>query len=627
MSSGRALVHRFVEQAAPWLLADAPGVRDALSFALRPDTITEPTETAEAHAAAIVPALARLHLDAIESAALAVFFTVEDDWETYRWLARLGAAARTRRDELVLSTSFVETALADSARASDESTPTAALARLAARGLLLPAGATVVDRHRVAAQRYALPRPLSRLLAMLAGPVATVVELAPGLHLHPPRSPSECELAAIARAIYALPSNVRQIHARTTRPASALSLVALLTDGSGASLSLDKQADAASEGIACALAALIDCPLVLLRPLSPKLLHQLIDEHTALRWIIAEPTPCPAALRHVTSLDLDDELPPGALAVLDARQPEPSRRLRQARGAIADASPTLPLLSVALTAPTFLDEAARAEQAELRARTGLLPFRAPPLPPPVEPSVRDLLDDVASHLRTRGGSSPHLGRLRRGALVVRLLAEDHGIERAAVAWLAHATSRPVVRVDPARIVSRYLGEAEERLRRQFEQAEQLGAIIYLPAAEGLLGRRIDVKSTNDRYANLQVNYLLQLLDEADHAALVFSTERSRELDPALRRRVLYTIELPRLDDAARLAYLRHLLPELPLLDLARPSFEDDDGPHDGLAQLSLEQLEQAALAALVSARAERAQLSLPHLKRALEVLVSRPGPR
>jgi hypothetical protein len=137
--------------------------------------------------------------------------------------------------------------------------------------------------------------------------------------------------------------------------------------------------------------------------------------------------------------------------------------------------------------------------------------------------------------------------------------------------IARALGFELWRVDLSRIVSKWLGETEKNLARAFEAAEEGGIVLLFDEADSLFGKRTEAKSSNDRNANLEVNYLLQRLDTFTGVAIL-TTNFGTAIDPAFRRRLAVHVQFsfPDADDRERL-WRAHLPPSLPQsgsLDLA-----------------------------------------------------------
>jgi SpoVK/Ycf46/Vps4 family AAA+-type ATPase len=106
------------------------------------------------------------------------------------------------------------------------------------------------------------------------------------------------------------------------------------------------------------------------------------------------------------------------------------------------------------------------------------------------------------------------------------------------------------RIDLASVVSKYIGETEKNLRRVFDAAEESGAILLFDEADALFGKRSDVKDSHDRYANIEVSYLLQRM-EAFQGLAILTTNLKSSLDRAFQRRLRFIVNFPFPDAAQR----------------------------------------------------------------------------
>lgn len=119
--------------------------------------------------------------------------------------------------------------------------------------------------------------------------------------------------------------------------------------------------------------------------------------------------------------------------------------------------------------------------------------------------------------------------------------------------------RAVYVVDLSRVVDKYIGETEKKLAAIFDEAERSQAVLLFDEADSLFAKRTNVKSSNDRYANLEVNYLLQRL-EAYRGVSIMTTNFSDGLDEALSRRIPFKIHFPMPDAKQRAALWERLIP-------------------------------------------------------------------
>ena len=119
-------------------------------------------------------------------------------------------------------------------------------------------------------------------------------------------------------------------------------------------------------------------------------------------------------------------------------------------------------------------------------------------------------------------------------------------------------------IDLSTVVSKYIGETEKQLQKVFRAARDAGAILFFDEADALFGKRSEVKDAHDRYANVEVAYLLQQLDIHD-SPVVLATNLARNLDAAFSRRMRYVLEFPIPAPADRLRLWHGIFPrEAPL---------------------------------------------------------------
>jgi AAA+ superfamily predicted ATPase len=129
--------------------------------------------------------------------------------------------------------------------------------------------------------------------------------------------------------------------------------------------------------------------------------------------------------------------------------------------------------------------------------------------------------------------------------------------------IARELGLDLYRVDLASLVSKWIGETEKNLARLFDAADDAQAVLLFDEADALFARRTDVKSSNDRHANMETGYLLQRLDSFEGIAIL-TTNLTKSIDKAVSRRLSMKIEFPFPDDETRVALWRaHLPAELP----------------------------------------------------------------
>lgn len=101
----------------------------------------------------------------------------------------------------------------------------------------------------------------------------------------------------------------------------------------------------------------------------------------------------------------------------------------------------------------------------------------------------------------------------------------------------------IYRASLSSLVSKYIGETEKNLDRVFRDAAKSNAIVLLDEADALFGKRTEIKDTYDRYANLEVTYLLQRIENYN-GIVILSTKHSNTIDEALIRRMRYVVKFP-----------------------------------------------------------------------------------
>jgi hypothetical protein len=189
------------------------------------------------------------------------------------------------------------------------------------------------------------------------------------------------------------------------------------------------------------------------------------------------------------------------------------------------------------------------------------------------PAQRVRLAEMALHVRHRGTvyGDWALGRGGRGLGATALFAGPSGTGKTMAAEaLAADLELDIYRVDLSAVVSKYIGETEKNLRRLFDAADDAAAVLLFDEADALFGRRTEVRDSHDRYANVEVSYLLQRMEQYRGVA-VLTTNFREALDPAFSRRLRFVIDFPFPDPAARVEIWRHVFPpETPTEDLDLP---------------------------------------------------------
>jgi hypothetical protein len=119
--------------------------------------------------------------------------------------------------------------------------------------------------------------------------------------------------------------------------------------------------------------------------------------------------------------------------------------------------------------------------------------------------------------------------------------------------IAEKLALPLYRIDLSQVVNKYIGETEKNLRLLFDAADSADAILLFDEADALFGKRTEVKDAHDRYANLEISYLLERMERFRGLAIL-ATNRRRDLDEAFLRRLRFVVEfpLPGIDERLRI---------------------------------------------------------------------------
>ncbi|MDJ0707464.1 MAG: ATP-binding protein [Leptolyngbyaceae cyanobacterium MO_188.B28] len=177
--------------------------------------------------------------------------------------------------------------------------------------------------------------------------------------------------------------------------------------------------------------------------------------------------------------------------------------------------------------------------------------------------------------------------------------------------VAHELQVELYKIDLSRIVSKYIGETEKNLDRIFVAAETANAILFFDEADALFGKRSEVRDAHDRYANIEISYLLQKMEEYD-GVVMLATNLRKNLDDAFVRRIHFMLDFPFPDPKKRRRIWQKIWPD------AVPLSSDID--FDFLArqfELTGGSIRNIALASAFLAADDGGKLSMKHLMRAI----------
>ncbi|NOY64092.1 MAG: ATP-binding protein, partial [Nitrospirae bacterium] len=176
--------------------------------------------------------------------------------------------------------------------------------------------------------------------------------------------------------------------------------------------------------------------------------------------------------------------------------------------------------------------------------------------------------------------------------------------------IAEEIGADLYRIDLSLVVSKYVGETEKNLDRIFDFAARGNIILFFDEADALFGKRTEIKDSHDRYANIEINYLLQKMEEHE-GIVILATNLSKNMDQAFLRRMHFTVEFPFPEKQYRLLIWKRIYPEETPLS--------DDIDFEFLAerlQIAGGNIKNIALNSAVFAAAEGRPVSMKHIIRA-----------
>jgi len=194
---------------------------------------------------------------------------------------------------------------------------------------------------------------------------------------------------------------------------------------------------------------------------------------------------------------------------------------------------------------------------------------------------KSLLRQIAAQVAERATVYEDWGfarKMNRGLGISALFTGESGTGKTMAAEVVAAHLQlDLYRIDLSAVVSKYIGETEKNLRRVFDAAEDGGAILCFDEADALFGKRSEVKDSHDRYANIEINYLLQRM-EAYGGLAILTTNMKNALDTAFMRRLRFIVSFPFPGPAERKQIWRKVFP---------PETPVDGLDHDRLSRLNL----------------------------------------
>ena len=229
------------------------------------------------------------------------------------------------------------------------------------------------------------------------------------------------------------------------------------------------------------------------------------------------------------------------------------------------------------------------------------------------PEATSLLHQIVGQVRERFRVYEEWGfahKMTRGLGISALFTGETGTGKTMAAEvIANELRLALYRIDLSAVVSKYIGETEKNLRKLFDAAESGGAILFFDEADALFGKRSEVKDSHDRYANIEINYLLQRM-EAFSGLAILATNMKSALDNAFMRRLRFIVSFQFPGPAERQEIWRKALP---------PDVPREELDYERLARFSLSggNIHSIALNAAFAAAGRGAPVSQPLIQAAV----------
>ncbi len=174
------------------------------------------------------------------------------------------------------------------------------------------------------------------------------------------------------------------------------------------------------------------------------------------------------------------------------------------------------------------------------------------------------LREVAAHINHRGTVYSEWGfgeKFSLGNGLAALFSGSSGTGKTMAAEvIANDAGLDLYRIDLANVVSKYIGETESNLEEIFDEAANTNALLLFDEADALFGKRSDVSDAQDRYANVEVNYLLQRIEDYE-GAVILTSNLEQNIDDAFRRRLDVTLDFPRPTEQLRQQIWEGIFPD------------------------------------------------------------------
>lgn len=227
--------------------------------------------------------------------------------------------------------------------------------------------------------------------------------------------------------------------------------------------------------------------------------------------------------------------------------------------------------------------------------------------------LKEQLKEVSVHIKHKGKVYTDWGfdsKLSLGKGLNVLFSGPSGAGKTMAAEvMAKEAGLDLYKIDLSTVVSKYIGETEKILRKIFIEAETSNAILFFDEADALFGKRSEVKDSHDRYANIEINYLLQKMEEHEGIVILASNFKTN-IDEAFLRRMHFVIEFPFPDENIRKKIWENIFPE------DTPLSEDVDYNFLSTFKISGGNIKNIALSAAFLAADDSGKVKMEHIIRA-----------
>ena len=189
----------------------------------------------------------------------------------------------------------------------------------------------------------------------------------------------------------------------------------------------------------------------------------------------------------------------------------------------------------------------------------------------VQPQTKEVLENICAHVNYREqvyGQWDLESRYSYGKSVSALFCGPPGTGKTMAAHvLSSSLSLPLYCINLSQIVDKYIGETEKKLEEVFTIGERSNTILFFDEADSLFGKRSEVNDSKDRYANIEVSYILQRLEQYD-GIVIMATNNRNNIDEAFTRRIRYITEFQMPDEQVRMEIWKSCFSkDTPILDV------------------------------------------------------------